>query len=112
MNLDTTALIALTSNLSHGQVPTKDPCCIDQCFWGHFFFGPRLVEIFCSEFWINLFGDAGGLVLRRSCVGATGPSEVVHGAHTGYQWDMNGKQIEYIYIYRTKNTNNRILGYL
>ena len=77
MNLDTTALIALTSNLSHGQVPTKDPCCIDQCFWGHVFFGPRLVDFFCSEFWINLFGDAGGLVLRRSCVGATGPSEVV-----------------------------------
>lgn len=49
VNLDTTALIALTSNLSHGQVPTKDPCCIDQCFWGHVFFGPRLVDFFAQN---------------------------------------------------------------
>lgn len=60
VNLDTTALIALTSNLSHGQVPTKDPCCIDQCFWGHFFLG---------QDWWRFFAQNSGSIFSETQVG-------------------------------------------
>ena len=81
------------------------------------------IFFFLSELWIYfLFGNgAGGVVLQRSCVGATGPAEVVHDLHMckklgpfewdtyripmGYEWGKSG-------IYRFKNTNDRILGYV
>ena len=78
------------AELRSGEFRHHGPHCTDlqpvswpgnQCLWGPFrfgahFFGAKIGRDFWAEFWIILSGEtAGGLVLRRSCVGATGAME-------------------------------------